>query len=98
MPPDFSELKKRARRLRREQTDAESKLWARLRDRQLCNAKFRRQHAIALSSLTFARLNAGWSLNSMADSMQHKSKQIREGLLISNGAVIECFAFEITKC
>jgi len=36
----------RARRPRRERTDAEKKLWARLRDRQLCSAKFRRQHPI----------------------------------------------------
>ena len=35
-----------ARKLRRRQTDAERKLWSRLRDRQLCGAKFRRQHAI----------------------------------------------------
>src|SRR5713226_3911785 len=46
MQPSFPTLKNRARRLRREQTDAESKLWARLRARQLCSAKFRRQHPI----------------------------------------------------
>ena|SRR5919106_4418865 len=39
-------LKKRARRLRHNQTDAESKLWMRLRARQLCGAKFRRQHPV----------------------------------------------------
>ena len=36
----------RARRLRRDQTDAESKLWSRLRGRQLSMAKFRCQHVI----------------------------------------------------
>jgi len=35
-----------ARRLRRSQTDAERKLWSRLRDRRLCGARFRRQHPI----------------------------------------------------
>lgn len=35
-----------ARKLRRQQTDVESKLWMRLRDRQLSGAKFRRQHPI----------------------------------------------------
>ena len=35
-----------ARRLRRSQTDAEGKLWSKLRDRQVCHAKFRRQHPI----------------------------------------------------
>ena len=38
--------RERARQLRRDQTDAELALWARLRDRQLCGAKFRRQHPI----------------------------------------------------
>jgi very-short-patch-repair endonuclease len=32
-----------ARRLRSDQTDAEQRLWLRLRDRRLCGAKFRRQ-------------------------------------------------------
>ena len=35
-----------ARKLRRQQTDVETKLWMRLRDRQLCGAKFRRQHPV----------------------------------------------------
>jgi len=39
-------VRQRARQLRRDQTDAEQALWARLRDRQLCGAKFRRQHPI----------------------------------------------------
>ena len=38
--------RQRARQLRRDQTDAEQALWARLRDRQLFGAKFRRQHPI----------------------------------------------------
>ncbi|MFD2030392.1 DUF559 domain-containing protein [Ancylobacter dichloromethanicus] len=33
----------RARRLRRDQTDVEKKLWSHLRDRQLDGWKFRRQ-------------------------------------------------------
>jgi very-short-patch-repair endonuclease len=35
-----------ARRLRREQTDAERLLWRHLRGRRMRNAKFRRQHPI----------------------------------------------------
>jgi very-short-patch-repair endonuclease len=35
-----------ARRLRKQQTDTERKLWARLRDRRLGGVKFRRQHPI----------------------------------------------------
>src|SRR6218665_2388218 len=36
----------RARRLRRNLTDAERKLWNRLRNSQLCGLKFRRQHPV----------------------------------------------------
>jgi len=46
MPLDVSILRDRARGLRRNQTDAERKLWTRLRARQLCDAKFRRQYPI----------------------------------------------------
>jgi type I restriction-modification system DNA methylase subunit len=41
---DFSGLVEHARELRKKQTPAEDLLWELLRDRQLCNAKFRRQH------------------------------------------------------
>jgi len=44
MVTDFA--KQRARSLRRNATDAEALLWSRLRNRQLCGAKFRRQVAI----------------------------------------------------
>jgi very-short-patch-repair endonuclease len=39
-------IRVKARQLRRDQTDAEQRLWAHLRDRQLYGAKFRRQHPI----------------------------------------------------
>ena len=39
-------IRVKARQLRRDQTDAEQRLWARLRDRQLYGAKFRRHHPI----------------------------------------------------
>jgi very-short-patch-repair endonuclease len=41
-------IRDRARQLRRNQTDAERKLWARLRSRGLCGIKFRRQYPISL--------------------------------------------------
>ena len=41
---DFSGLLKLAREMRKKKTPAEDLLWELLRDRQLCNAKFRRQH------------------------------------------------------
>ncbi|MCQ9373771.1 methionine--tRNA ligase [Methyloversatilis sp. XJ19-13] len=37
-----------ARKLRAGQTDAEALIWSLLRDRQICNAKFRRQHPFDL--------------------------------------------------
>jgi len=40
-------LKQLARSLRKNQTDAERKLWRRLRARELCGFKFRRQYPIA---------------------------------------------------
>jgi very-short-patch-repair endonuclease len=39
-------VRERARQLRRDQTDAEQRLWTKLRDRQLGGAKFRRQHPV----------------------------------------------------
>src|SRR4051812_28636500 len=42
-----------ARRLRRDQTDAERKLWFRLRDRRLSGLKFRRQMPIGRFVVNF---------------------------------------------
>src|SRR3954447_7823268 len=42
-----------ARRLRRDMTDAERKLWAKLRNRQLEGVKFRRQHPLGKYVLDF---------------------------------------------
>ncbi len=44
----------RARGLRQHMTDAEQKLWYRLRNRQLCGYKFRRQHEIDHYIVDFA--------------------------------------------
>jgi type I restriction enzyme R subunit len=43
---DFSGLNKRARELRKDQTPAEGVMWELLRNRQVANLKFRRQHQI----------------------------------------------------
>jgi very-short-patch-repair endonuclease len=59
MQPYPQKQKLNSRRLRREQTDAESKLWARLRGRQLGNAKFRRQHAIGPFIADFCAVERG---------------------------------------
>ena len=46
-------LRDRARRLRRERTDAERTLWQRLRGKQLGGLKFRRQHVVGPWILDF---------------------------------------------
>ncbi|MGQ9851679.1 MAG: endonuclease domain-containing protein [Aggregatilineaceae bacterium] len=50
LPRDLLEF---ARRLRKEQTDAERLMWSLLRDRLLAGFKFRRQHPVALYILDF---------------------------------------------
>jgi very-short-patch-repair endonuclease len=42
-----------ARRLRRNATDAEKRLWSRLRNRRIANLKFRRQHPIGNRTVDF---------------------------------------------
>lgn len=50
----MKKFQNKARQLRRNQTDAERVLWARLRNRQLRGAKFRRQHPIGPFVADFA--------------------------------------------
>ena len=45
-PALWANLKPKARRMRKNPTPAEDRLWQRLRKHQLCDTKFRRQHAI----------------------------------------------------
>ena len=49
----------RARALRQGQTDAESLLWSKLRDRQILNLKFRRQRPISIYFADFVCLEIG---------------------------------------
>ena len=72
MLPYPSHQKTRARRLRRELTDAEKKLWARLRSRQLCGAKFRRQHPIGSYIADFCCVERGLVVE--LDGGQHSSQ------------------------
>ena|SRR5580704_5432228 len=51
-------LKRFARHLRKESTDAERKLWALLRDGQLNGFRFRRQHTIGGYIVDFACMKA----------------------------------------
>ena len=58
-----------ARRLRREATDAERRLWSRLRDRQVDGVKFRRQVPIATFVADFASVEAKLVIE--VDGSQH---------------------------
>ncbi len=57
-----------ARQLRRNQTDAERRLWHYLRGRRLLNLRFRRQHPIGPYYADFACLELDWSWNWTAGS------------------------------
>src|SRR5262245_8405518 len=77
----------RARRLRRERTDAEQKLWARLRDRQLCSAKFRRQHPIGPFIADFCCVERGLvvELDGGQHAEQIEADQRRTGFIERQG-------------
>lgn len=83
-PPD---QKTRARRLRSDITDAEKKLWAQLRDRQLCGVKFRRQHSIGPFITDFCCLERGLVVE--IDGGQHaeqvEADQRRTGAIEKQG-------------
>jgi very-short-patch-repair endonuclease len=51
--PLADEVKERCRDFRQEPTEAERKLWAYIKNRQLCGIKFRRQHPLDRYILDF---------------------------------------------
>jgi very-short-patch-repair endonuclease len=59
----------RARKLRREMTDAERRLWWLLRSRQMEDYKFRRQHSVGRFFLDFACVECRLAVE--ADGGQH---------------------------
>ncbi len=63
----------RERSLRRQQTDAERKLWQHLRNRRLLGCKFRRQHRIDLFYPDFVCLQARLIIE--LDGSQHLDQQ-----------------------
>ena len=58
-----------SRKLRKNQTDAERILWNKLRDRQICDVKFRRQYSIDRYILDF--YSPEYKLGIEADGGQH---------------------------
>ena len=80
-----------ARRLRRDATDVEAKLWARLRSRQLAGAKFRRQVSIGRFIVDFCCLEA--KLIVELDGSQHADNPA----VVSRTGVLEQLGFRVLR-
>jgi very-short-patch-repair endonuclease len=65
-----------AKELRRSQTEAEQKLWALLRNRQVKGKKFRRQHAIANYVVDFYCHECKLAIE--LDGLHHKTTEAKE--------------------
>jgi len=76
-----------ARRLRRDQTDVERKLWSRLRDRRLCGVRFRRQHPIGPFIVDFCSIEANLviELDGGQHALQARSDAARTEFLRRQG-------------
>ena len=85
--PQASRIRDHARRLRRDQTEAERRLWSRLRARQLCGAKFRRQHPIGRFIVDFCCLERALvvELDGGQHAMQAEADRKRTAFLSSRG-------------
>ena len=70
-----AELRKKARNLRKNQTPAEMLLWSKLRSRQLCGVKFRRQHPFGQYILDFYSSEANLAVE--VDGGQHADLENR---------------------
>lgn len=65
-----------ARRFRVEQTEAETALWKRLRNGQLCGVKFRRQHPVGPYTVDFVAIAERIIIE--LDGGQHALQQARD--------------------
>ena len=80
-------MKKKARRLRKNQTDAENALWYHLRARRLAGLKFRRQQPIGPFIVDFACVERCLvvELDGGQHALQEKEDKRRSGYLESKG-------------
>ena len=87
-------IQNRAKELRREQTPAEQRLWARLRHKQLHGLKFRRQHPIGRFITDFCCLSERLvvELDGDSHSQQEGYDQERTAWLESRGYRVVRFA------
>jgi len=82
----------RERDLRRAQTDAEMKLWQRLRDRGLAGYKFRRQHKIGAFFADFVCAEA--KLIVECDGGQHSDVQTYDA---ARSAALEAAGYRVVR-
>ncbi len=73
-------------------TDAEQRLWQRLRNRQVCGAKFRRQHAISPYIVDFVCLEQKLVIE--ADGGQHLKQQAQDE---ERTAFLEAQGFQVLR-
>jgi very-short-patch-repair endonuclease len=85
-------MKEKARNLRRNQTDAERRLWYHLKDRSLAGFKFRRQHPIGHFIVDFICLEARLIIE--LDGGQHAS-QVEEDK--SRTAYLETRGYRVVR-
>jgi very-short-patch-repair endonuclease len=85
--PGVETLRNRARQLRREQTEAEKRLWAALRARQLQGYKFRRQFVIGSVIVDFCCFEKRIvvELDGGQHAEQEAADQVRSWFLCSRG-------------
>jgi len=85
--PGVETLRNRARQLRREQTEAEKRLWAGLRARQLQGYKFRRQFVIGSVIVDFCCFEKRIvvELDGGQHAEQEAADQVRSWFLYSRG-------------
>lgn len=84
---DLARQRDHARRLRREQTDAERTLWKALRSRQLNGLKFRRQHPVGpyIADFCCLELNLAIELDGGHHALQTDADERRSHALAQEG-------------
>ncbi len=89
---NYRERKSPARELRRDETEAEQKLWSRLRDRKLGGFKFRRQFPMGVFLADFCCVEARLVIE--ADGNHHRSRAFDD---INRARCMEDFGFRVMR-
>ena len=85
-------MKAKARNLRKTQTDAEARLWQRLRNRRLANCKFRRQHPIGPYIADFVCIERRLVIE--VDGGQHAAQEKKDN---ARTAYLESKGFRVVR-